>query len=190
MRKDVWRAGLLGGLVMFAWLIISNAIFPLKSNMIHRVVPNQFAVHNALKQNITTPGTYTCLYLDREEEAANPGYRDQPIYSITYEGTTHGTPASRADFMPIGLVFAATTLASWMLSVTSRRVRSTYMRRTLFVVLVGLVVVLYDDLLQISFGPQPRDYLVFLAANNLITWSLAGLTIAACVKPDAPDLSS
>ncbi len=51
-------------------------------------------------------------------------------------------------------------------------------------VLVGLVVVLYDDLLQISFGPQPRDYLVFLALNNLITWSLAGLTIAACVKPD------
>jgi len=28
------------------------------------------------------------------------------------------------------------------------------------------------------FGPQPRDYLVFLAINNVLTWFWMGLAIA------------
>ena len=50
--------------------------------------------------------------------------------------------------------------------------------------LFGVVVALFDDLLQMSFGPQPKDYLVFLAVNHLITWTLAGLVIGFFVKPD------
>jgi len=184
MKKDVWLAGLLGGVVMFAWLFVSNAVLPVKSNMIHRVVPNQLEVHQALKENITEPGTYSCLYLTREEEATMSDYRSQPIYSITYSGATHGDPGSVGDFLPIVLIFVATTIAAWMLSVTSPRARSSYSRRVLFVALIGVVVALYDDLLQLSFGPQPRDYLIFLAVNNLITWTLVGLVIAAFVKSD------
>ena len=48
MNKRVWLAGCVGGVVMFVWLFISNAILPVKSNMIHRVVPNQLEVHEAL----------------------------------------------------------------------------------------------------------------------------------------------
>jgi hypothetical protein len=184
MRRNVWLAGLLGALVMLTWLFVSNTVLPLKSKMIHRVVPNQFQVHQALKNNITQPGTYTCLYLTRTEEEKMPDYRSQPIYSITYSGTTHGTTGSAGDLLPIVWIFVAATVASWMLSVTSARMRSTYLRRVLFVALIGLLVALSDDLLQMSFGPQPKDYLVFLAVNNLITWTLAGLVIAACVKPD------
>jgi hypothetical protein len=75
-----------------------------------------------------------------------------------------------------------------MLSVTSQRIRSTYSRRVLFVALIGVVVALYDDLLQMSFGPQPKDYLVFLAVNNLITWTLVGLVIAGCVGRKNADM--
>jgi hypothetical protein len=189
MKKNVWLAGSLGGVVMLVWLFISNAVLPLKGDMIHRVVPNQLEVHEALKENITEPGTYSCLYLTREEEATMSDYRSQPIYSITYSGSTHGDPGSAGDFLPILLIFVATTTAAWMLSVTSRRTRSTYLRRVLFVALIGVVVALYDDLLQLSFGPQPRDYLIFLAINNLITWTLVGLVIAACVKSDERTLA-
>jgi hypothetical protein len=184
MKKNVWVAGSLGGVAMLVWLFVSNAMLPLKSNMIHKVVPNQLEVHEALKENITEPGTYSCLYLTRAEEAAMPDYRRQPIYSITYSGSTHGDSGSAGDFLPIVLIFVATTTVAWMLSVTSSRTRSTYCRRVLFVALIGVIVALYDDLLQMSFGPQPRDYLIFLAVNNVITWTLVGLVIAACVKSD------
>lgn len=184
MQKNVWLAGFLGGLAMLVWLFVSNALLPVKSNMIHRVVPNQFDVHQALKNNITRPGTYSCLYLTRAEEERMPTYRSQPIYSITYSGTTHGDPGSSGGVLPLVWIFGSTTIVSWMLSATSRRTRSSYSRRVFFVALIGLVVAFSDDLLQMSFGPQPRDYLVFLAVNNLITWTLAGLVIAAFVKTE------
>jgi hypothetical protein len=185
MKKNVWLAGFLGGVVMFIWLFISNAVLPLKSSMIHKVVPNQLEVHQALKENITEPGTYSCPYLSHEEEAAMPDYRSQPIYSITYHGSTHGDPGSTGALLPIVLIFVVTTIAAWMLSVTSERSRSSYARRVLFVALIGAIVASYGDLLQLSFGPQPRDYLVFLAVNNLITWTLVGLVVAACVRGES-----
>ena len=184
MKKDVWLAGSLGGAVMLVWLFISNAVLPLKSDMIHKVVPNQLEVHDALENNITEPGTYSCLNLSHEEEATMPDYRNQPISSITYSGSTHGDTGSAGDFLPIGLIFVATTIAAWMLSAASRRTRSTYWRRVLFVALIGVVVALFGDLLQLSFGPQPGDYLIFLAVNNVITWILVGLVIALCVRAE------
>jgi hypothetical protein len=75
-------------------------------------------------------------------------------------------------------------IVAWMLSVTSSRTRSSYLRRVLFVALVGVVVAVFDDLLQLSFGPQPKDYLIFLAINNVITWTLVGLVMAAFVKAE------
>ena len=59
-----------------------------------------------------------------------------------------------------------------------------YWRRVLFVALIGVVVALFGDLLQLSFGPQPGDYLIFLAVNNVITWTLVGLVIALCVRAE------
>ena len=141
------------------------------------------ALHAALKASITEPGTYACLYLTREEEARMPDYRSQPIYSITYSGATHGDPASIGFLLPIVWIFGATTIAAWMLSAASTRIRATYPRRVLFVALIGVVVAVYDDLLQMSFGPQPRDYLVFLAVNNVITWTLVGLVLGRCIRP-------
>jgi hypothetical protein len=169
---------------MFVWLFISNAILPVKSNMIHRVVPNQLEVHEALKKNITEPGTYSCLYLTRAEEAKMPDYRSQPIYSITYSGTTHGDPGSSGVLLPIVLIFASTMIVAWMLAATSDKTRSSHLRRVLFVALVGVVIALFDDLLQLSFGPQGKDYLIFLAINNVITWTLVGLVMAAIVKAE------
>ncbi len=113
-----------------------------------------------------------------------PDYRSQPIYSITYSGATHGDPGSAWALLPVVLVFVVTTTVAWMLSVTSGRARSTYSRRVLFVATIGVVIALYDDLLQMSFGPQPKDYLIFLAINNLIAWTLVGMVVAACVRSD------
>lgn len=185
MKKDVIVAGLLGSLVMFAWLFVSNAMIPLKSNLVHKVPPNQLELHKVLKESITEPGTYSCPYLSQEEESQLPDYRNQPVYSITYSGITHGNPTSVPMWLPIGIMLVVPLIAAWMLSVTSEKILARYSRRVLFVALIGLIVSLFDDVLQMSFGPQPRDYLVFLAINNLITWVLVGAVIAGRIKQAA-----
>ena len=183
MKKNVFLAGLFGGIVMFVWLFVTNAMIPIKSNMIHKIAPNQLEIHKVLKENIKEAGTYSCPYLSHEEEELLPDYRSQPVYSITYSGGTHGDSASLSMFLPILIVFLTPLMAAWMLSKTSSKVMAKYSRRVLFVVLIGLIIALFDDILQMSFGPQPKDYLLYLAVNHVITWFLAGLVIAWRVKP-------
>jgi hypothetical protein len=183
MKKDVVLAGLFAGIAMFIWLFVTNAVIPMKSNMVHKIAPNQLEIHKVLKDNITEPGTYACPYLTHEEEQLLPDYRNQPVYSIIYSGGTHGDTGEPAMFIPILIIFAVPLLAAWMLSMTSNRIRASYCRRLFFVVCIGVIISLYDDVLQMSFGPQPKDYLVFLAVNNFITWVLAGLIIAWRIRP-------
>ena len=186
MKKEVLLAGLLGGLVIFVWITISNAVLPYKSNMIHKISPNQLEIHKVLKENITEIGTYSIPYLSPQDEVLLPDYRNQPVFSITYDGFTHGS-ASGLSFFPILIVLVVPTLAAWMLSVTSPKILSHYIRRVLFIVIIGVIISLYDDILQMSLGPQSKNYLLFLAINNFITWVLVGLVIAWRVKIKSTD---
>ncbi len=186
MKKEVFVAGLLGGVVMLIWLTVSNAIIPIKSDLIHASLPlsNQLELHEALKTNITEPGTYSVPYVRWDEESKFPNYRNQPVYSVTYSGYTHGSTGSVVGFLPIPIMFVVPMFAAWMLSVTSPGIRKKYFRRVIFVATIGLIIALYDDILQMGFGPQPKDYLLFLAINNVITWTLTGLVIAWRIKPN------
>jgi hypothetical protein len=189
MKKEVLAAGLLGGIVVLVWLFVTNAVLPFKSNLIHQVIPlaNQLEVHEALKDNIRESGTYNVPYLSREEEAQFPDYRNQPVYSITYEGYTHGGGGAGSTMASLPVlvlaVFLPPLIAAWLLSVASPTILSKYSRRFLFVAVLGVIVALYDDVLQMAFGPQPKDYLTFLAINNLIAWALTGLVIARKIRP-------
>jgi len=184
MKKDVVVAGLLGAIVMVTWLVISNAMIPYKSSLIHRQLPldAQLEIHQALRSHITENGTYSVPYLSIEQEEEIADYRSQPVYSITYQGVTHGEGAPMT-LTPFLVALVVPMLAAWMLSVTTDRIRSVYLLRVLFVVAIGVIIALFDDVLQMSFGPQPKDYLAFLAVNHLVCWTLVGLVLAWRLKP-------
>jgi hypothetical protein len=184
MKRNVLMAGIWGGLVVSVWLVISNAILPFKSDMIHKVIPNQLEVHAVLKENITVEGTYACPYLGPADEALFEDYRNEPVYSITYSGYTHGSGSLWTSLAPIPIPFIVTIVVAWLLSATSGEFRASFIRRVLFVAAVGLIIALYEDVLQISFGPQNANYLLFLAVNNVITWTLAGLVIARRIRAE------
>ena len=189
MKKRVLFAGLSGGFVMLTWLFVTNAVLPFKSNLIHRALPlqGQLDVHEALKENITEPGTYSIPYLSREEEDRFPDYRSQPVFTVIFQEYSHGEGSGGViSSLPVVLlaVFLPPLLAAWMLSMASPAVLSRYLRRVLFVVAMGVIIALNDDVLQMSFGPQAKDYLSFLAINNLSAWTLTGLVIARKIRPE------
>jgi hypothetical protein len=191
VKKRVLFAGLSGGMVMLTWLFVTNAVLPFKSNLIHRVLPlqDQLEVHEALKKNIAEPGTYSIPYLSREEEDRFPDYRNQPVYTVIFEEYAHSGEGGGGGVMssiPVILlaVFLPPLLATWMLSMASPAVLSRYSRRVLFVVAMGVIIALNDDVLQMSFGPQAKDYLSFLAINNLVAWTLTGLVIARMMRSE------
>ncbi len=174
----------MGGVAAFIWLFISNTILPLKSNIIHKVAPNQIAVHEILTQNINAPGTYTVPYVDMAQESSMDDYRNMPVYSVTYAGYTHGDTGSPADLLiPIVLIFVTSFLATAILRMASPAVNASFLRRMMFITGIGFLVVLSDDFLQVYMGPQPGDYLIFLAISNILTWFFMALVIAWKSKP-------
>ena len=184
MNKQILIAGVLGGLTALVWMLVANTMIPLKSSLIHQVAPNQQEIHAALRSNITEPGTYSIPYLPRDQQASFPDYDEQPVYSVTYAGYTHGQSGSAVDIVvPIVVIFVVAFLAAWILSLTAPERISSYGKRVAFVTLLGIVIALHDDVLQMFFGPQPRSYLVYLAVNNVLTWFWMGLVIAWKSKP-------
>jgi len=187
--KRVLFAGLSGGIVMLAWLFVTNAVLPLKSDLIHRHLSfqSQVETHEALKENVTEPGTYSIPYLSREDEVRFPEYRNQPVFTVIFSGFTHGGGGggSLLSSLPVILVaiFLPPFLAAWMLSLASTAITSRYIRRVLFVMTFGVIIALHDDVLQVSFGPLREDYLAFLAINHLLAWTLTALVLAGIVKP-------
>jgi hypothetical protein len=184
MKRNILVAGLLGGIVMTLWLFVSNAVLPVKQDLMNRKLPldDQQALHGVLADHVPEPGHYSVPYLTREEEDRFPDYRNLPVYTIQYEGFTHGE-GSQPTLTPLLAIFLASFIVSWMLASAGSGILSHYWRRVLFVVAIGVVIALADDVLQMSFGPQPANYLTFLAINNLVTWLLAGLVIGWRIRP-------
>ncbi len=183
MKKNVLISGLLGGIVIFIWLIISNGILPFKHNIALKTFPGQKAVHETLKKEVTEPGIYVVPYLPPENRSEFPDYDNEPIYQITFRGETHSTVQGLFAF-PVLMIFFAPVLAAWMLSVSSDRILQKYSSRVLFVSVLGLFLAVFSDILQISTGNLTTEYQVFSAVNNVITWILAGLVIAWKIKPE------
>jgi hypothetical protein len=186
MTRSVLVAGLLGGLVIFVWLFVSQAILPIRSGYVLNTVPDQMEVHRVLKEKIAEPGIYVVPYLSPEEEAATPGYRDEPIFQIAYHGETHGSVAGPLQPALLAMLLGP-WLAAWLLSMTSPAILASYARRVLFVALLGVFLVVVGVWLPTLYDARPAGLTVFYVVNGILTWILAGLVIAWRVGAPARD---
>jgi len=183
MKKQIVVAGLLSAVVIFVWLTFSNAILPFKRHYTLLTFPDQMTVHRLLKERITEPGIYTCPYFHSYYEAAQfEGYGDEPIFTISYTGVTHNTVTGFLSFSILA-IFIAPMIASWMLSVASPKILASYIRRTLFVMTLGIFLAIFGDWLRMLEENEPSGLIVFMMINHIITWTLAGLVIAWRIKP-------
>ena len=127
MKRNILTAGLLGGIVMTLWLFVSNGVLPVKRDLVNQKLPldDQQALHSVMAAHITETGHCSAPYVTREEEDRFPDYLNLPVYTIQYEGLTHGeglppTPA------PLVAIFMASLIASWMLASASSGILSHY----------------------------------------------------------------
>jgi hypothetical protein len=82
------------------------------------------------------------------------------------------------------LFFLAPMIGAWMLSQISARVKSSYPRKVLFFVAIGLLFAIFSDLKNFGIGSYPVKDAIILAMNHIIVWILIGLVIAWCIKPE------
>ena len=139
-------------------------------------------LHAELKKRITEPGIYACPYLTPNEETSVANYRNQPLYQISYRGYTHGTVPG---FLSLGVLSFLLTpmLAAWLLTMSSRETQATYLRRFLFVIVLGLFLSLGSDWLRALTDEHTTVELLKNSLGTLIAWGLIGLVLAWRIKP-------
>jgi hypothetical protein len=178
MKKEIVLSGLLGGIVIFAWLIISTTLVPLSGHLAEPV-PNDLEIHALLKERIESPGIYFVPDHPKEgEENLYPDYGNEPIFSIIYGGRTPDTFMGQFVY-ELACFFVAPMIAAWLLSMASESVLAKYSRRVFFVTLLGLFLAVFGE----ALSDKPMNRIVLSSANSLITWFLAAWVIAWRINP-------
>jgi len=179
MLKRIVLSGVLGCVVLFAWMMVANGVLGLSSRVKMKAARDEKAVYEVLKENIVAPGGY----IANPEIVPGSGFpAGEPVFSIRYSGMGHEA-AGRMLFVELALGLTATILTSWLLSATSPRILSRYSRRVGFVAVIGLLLAASGSLAQVGIGGYPAGSALLLGANDVVSWTLAGLAMAWTVRP-------
>jgi hypothetical protein len=183
--KRILIAGIVGGLIMFAWGVIANALIPLHTPSLHNI-PNEDAVVTALQTNLSTPGVYLFpgMPADRQQstmDAYIQKYKRGPLGMIIYR--PDGADPFMAGQMITGLIiaFLSAILAAWFLS-RSTAMMSKYLRRVIYCGMLGIFISVFANLNYWNWYYYPLDYTTANIADTIIGWLLAGLGIGAIIK--------
>ena len=179
MSKKVIVSGLLGGLVLIIWTFVVNGLFGFNLSVNMKQIPNERQVYKVLKENVIKPGRYT-VNPELTSDMRFPGY--EPVFGVLYGGMGH---ESAGELVLVGLVvyLVVPIIGAWMLSQTSERVLSSYPRKVLFFVAIGLLFALFTDLLNYGIGDYPLRDALLLAAHSVLLWTAVGLVVAWQMKP-------
>ena len=178
MWRRVVLPGLLGGLAMVVWAFVVNGILGFKASIDMKQVPNERSVYELLKANITEPGRYVCNPALTDSERFPDG---EPVFGIVYGGMGHEAAGSHALF-DLALFFVIPILAAWMLS-GADRVLSSYARKLLFFVAVGLLIGLSSRLTAFGIGGYPLADAMTLALHDVVLWAVVGSVMAWRIRP-------
>lgn len=179
MFRRVILPGLVGGLVLIIWTFLVNGIFGFNSSINMKKIPEERVVYEALKENVTEPGKYSC----NPEVIPEEGYpENEPVFSVIYGGVGHEA-AGRLMLAQLPIFFIAPIIVAWMLSVTSRRILSRYMRKVMFVAAVGLFLAVFVRLSDFGIGSYPMNDALVLALHDLLLWTVVGIVMGGMVRP-------
>jgi hypothetical protein len=176
--KRILLGGLLGAVVLVAWLIVADGILGLKRGIDMKELVDERVVYAFLVEHVKEPGRYICNPEVLPEQRF-PGH--DPIFAVHYTGLGHDD-AGQEMLAGLLIAFLASTAGALLLANASSRVLSRYGSRVLFFAAIGIVVVLMGIGARFGLASYPLGDAVALAVHDLGAWVLAGLAVAAVVK--------
>jgi hypothetical protein len=176
---------LIAGIVVFFWGAISHMALPIGTIGI-RSIAGEEKVVAAIKDSIHEPGFYFIPGRDMskpmsksEMEAHAAKMRQGPsgVMVIHPEGSDSMSP--RQLLTELGSSIVAALLAAIVLT----QVRSGYIGRVLIVTLMGLFGFVSILVSYWNWYGFPTDFILAGALDEIIGWFLAGLVLAAIIRP-------
>jgi hypothetical protein len=199
MQEDVMAgriilAGVVAGVVAFAWGFVSHAMLGFTENVV-RPIPNETAVIGTLAENVKAPGVY--VFPDAGMTASMKGTREQQkagmdawqkAYAVQPHGLLVFTPPSgpwnMGAMMGLQLVIQILCglVAALLLSLAAPSIPA-FLGRVLFVAAFGLFAVVRIDGSYANWYGFPTTYLGLSLFDVVIEWLIAGIALAALIKP-------
>ncbi len=180
-------ADILGGVVYHAWVFMSWMTFGVHEGTMG-ALPNPNAVTTALKSQNLESGVYTRPWPSNNEEAMDPEsafskrHAAGPLFTIYYRA--EGAPSMSVNMIVRGLVLniASAGLAACLLSCTAGCCCN-YFGRVGFVLGLGLFAAIVTHGAYWNWMGFPAHYTLMFVVDLAVGWTLAGLVMAALVKP-------
>lgn len=161
-------AALAGGLVLFVWASVTWMLLPFRENSI-RQLPNEKAVVVSMQD--APRGVYFF-------GGAAPGPQGLLVYTPFTEPMSGGQLARSFIFDVIAALFVA-----WLLANAAAQ---SFKARVAFVAIAGgVIAAVVTDLPNWNWFSYPLDFTIISALDKVIGWALAGLALAAIVRPRA-----
>jgi hypothetical protein len=189
MAKKIFLGGLVGGILVFLVSGFLHAATSLGEVGI-RNLPGEDTIVAAMRASIHESGFYFFPGLPGgmhekqtpEQQAAYlEKYKQGPtgilIYSLGGEGLQYGKLLV-IQFL-IGLI--AAFIVAWILAMTAGT--TTYLTRVTIALMLGIFAGVFVDLPYWNWYGFPTNYVIGHILGGALSWAIAGLGMAAIVKP-------
>lgn len=181
-------AAVAGAVVYYVWGMMAWMALPIHTPTILQI-PQEAGVTAALKDRNLATGVYVAPFMD-PATAMNEGsefmknHESGPIYTLLYH--KEGLPVMGPKVLLFGFVIdlLAAGIAACMLHGSLGGCCSdNYLARVGFVAGFGFFVALVGHLSYFNWMNFPLGYTLAFCVDVIVGWTLAGLVIAAIVKP-------
>ncbi len=181
-------AALSGAVIYYVWQMMAWMVLPIHGPTVSGL-PNEDPVRDLLvEQNVET-GVYIVPY-GTEEAMADPEsefmkrHAAGPIFSVYFhkDGLAPMAPSVMVGGFLLDFLGAAIAAAMLSCAVGGCCCRS-YVQRVGFVAALGVFLALMGHVAYYNWMHFPADYTAMFALDVIVGWLLAGLAIAAIIKP-------
>ena len=183
--KRLILAGIIGGVILWIWGLISWTVIPLYTPTM-RNIPNEDVVVETLSEYLSIKSIYIFPGLPKEDDQYSRDrwaekYKRGPIGMIIYN-PVGADPMMLGQFLIGFIIFAiASYIAAWFLS-RSTAAMTSYLSRVTYCGMLGIFISLPTHLSAWNWMGYPFDFTTAMVADVVFGWIFAGLGIAGVVK--------
>lgn len=183
-------AGILGGIAFFAWSSIAHLATDLGQTGFSEL-PNEQAVVNDLKANITAPGLYFFPGYGLGPNATHsqkmaamkdlaPRINAGPIGLMVYHPTGYDALSPRQMLTELGTNIVQVLLAVFLLGQTTI---TSFAARWRFITVAGILAAISTNISYWNWYGFPVNYTLAYISVIMVGFACAALVAAALVKP-------
>jgi len=184
MGKAIF-GGIIGGVIAFVWSFVSWMVLPWHDSAIQEF-RNQEFVSWVLKENTKKDGVYVAPHMKSQDEfafkemAQTQAGENQPFVYVQIKRRGIDFTSAKHYIIAFLTQFIGATLISALL-LQAKELR--YGGRLLFVTLIGLLIGILSQVPNWNWMGGGTVFSLVMIADYVVTWFLAGLLLAAVIKP-------